>query len=141
MRTRKAEREAAAKGAALLDERMPGWHARIDLDRLDLADGKQCVLGQLFPEPITVTRWQEYGHLSLDSALTGLTGLDRESKIKFMSAEVCVSNYEAGRIVLDVTQSPGEFGFDVHEDNDERHSTRYSGLDLAWADEVRRRQT
>lgn len=33
-------------GAALLDERLPGWAAMIDLRRLNLASCKQCVLGQ-----------------------------------------------------------------------------------------------
>jgi hypothetical protein len=36
-----------ARGAALLDEREPGWWQRIDLDRLDLRSPCRCVLGQL----------------------------------------------------------------------------------------------
>jgi hypothetical protein len=39
--------ERVAKGAALLDEREPGWDARIDLGRLALTDCGDCVLGQL----------------------------------------------------------------------------------------------
>src|SRR5258708_35896283 len=46
----------AARGAALLDERMPGWAQRIDVGRLDLADGCNCVLGQLFTEYYLATR-------------------------------------------------------------------------------------
>ena len=52
-----AAMEAAARGAALLDERVPGWHDQIDLDRLDLSLGYQyrrggsassaCILCQL----------------------------------------------------------------------------------------------
>jgi hypothetical protein len=35
-------------GAALLDEKFPGWDAKIDVNLLDLTDCSWCVLGQLF---------------------------------------------------------------------------------------------
>ena len=35
-------------GVALLDEKVPGWFERIDLDRLDMDSCARCVLGQLF---------------------------------------------------------------------------------------------
>jgi hypothetical protein len=35
------------RGAALLDERLPGWAKQIDLTILDLSSGCDCVLGQL----------------------------------------------------------------------------------------------
>jgi len=35
-------------GAALLDERLPGWRDHIDPNTLELADGCNCILGQLF---------------------------------------------------------------------------------------------
>ena len=34
------------RGAAFLDERLPGWRKRIRLDELDLSSGCNCVLGQ-----------------------------------------------------------------------------------------------
>ncbi|CAN5629188.1 hypothetical protein BH23BAC4_BH23BAC4_14930 [soil metagenome] len=37
----------AQRGAAYLDEVDPGWHTRLDLSTLELADGAGCVLGQL----------------------------------------------------------------------------------------------
>lgn len=40
--------ERIERGAALLDERRPGWEAEIDLDRLNLASSTDCVLGQLW---------------------------------------------------------------------------------------------
>jgi hypothetical protein len=40
--------ERVARGAALLDEREPGWWQRIDLSKLDLASTCRCVLGQLW---------------------------------------------------------------------------------------------
>lgn len=36
------------RGVELLNEKSPGWHSKIDLDRLDMADRDDCVLGQLF---------------------------------------------------------------------------------------------
>jgi hypothetical protein len=38
-----------AKGVALLDEKWPGWHERINLDTLDIGSSCDCVIGQLYP--------------------------------------------------------------------------------------------
>lgn len=35
-------------GVALLDEKQPGWHERVNLDTLDLDVGARCVVGQVF---------------------------------------------------------------------------------------------
>ena len=48
-----AARGRAAQGAALLDDRDPGWASRVDPGALALGDGAACVLGQL---------WGEYRH-------------------------------------------------------------------------------
>lgn len=40
-------RERVARGAALLDEKRPGWAERIDLPTLSMASDCMCVLGQL----------------------------------------------------------------------------------------------
>ena len=37
------------RGAALLDAEQPGWAPRIDVVRLNMTSGSECVLGQLFP--------------------------------------------------------------------------------------------
>ena len=42
------KREAVKRGAQLLDELVPGWHRRIDLERLEMTDINLCILGQLF---------------------------------------------------------------------------------------------
>lgn len=42
-----AARVRAGSGAAYLDEVGPGWHTRLNPATLELADGAQCVLGQL----------------------------------------------------------------------------------------------
>lgn len=36
------------RGVALLDEKVPGWHQRIDVETLDVNLCSKCVLGQLF---------------------------------------------------------------------------------------------
>jgi hypothetical protein len=45
--TTDAERRVAA-GAALLDTARPGWPALVDLNVLDIADWRSCILGQLY---------------------------------------------------------------------------------------------
>jgi hypothetical protein len=39
--------ERIQRGAALLDEKAPGWRQRVDLDRLEMSECTTCVLGQL----------------------------------------------------------------------------------------------
>ena len=38
--------ERAGRGAALMDERCPGWLDGIDLTRLDIASSRWCIAGQ-----------------------------------------------------------------------------------------------
>jgi hypothetical protein len=40
--------ERVAKGAALLDDKKPGWAERIDLGKLQMHSCYECILGQLF---------------------------------------------------------------------------------------------
>lgn len=42
--------ERVERGAALLDEKQPGWAARIDLSTLDIGAQYQCVLGQIYDD-------------------------------------------------------------------------------------------
>ncbi len=39
--------ERVARGVALLDEKMPGWVDRIDVDTLEISSIRHCVVGQL----------------------------------------------------------------------------------------------
>lgn len=39
---------AAAKGAALLDQKMPGWYQLFNLHILSMSKCSKCILGQLF---------------------------------------------------------------------------------------------
>jgi hypothetical protein len=38
------------RGASFLDEEKPGWFNLIDLDKLNMGDGSDCVIGQLFKD-------------------------------------------------------------------------------------------
>jgi len=40
-------RERVARGAALLDEKIPGWFRSVDVDTLQISSCHLCVLGQL----------------------------------------------------------------------------------------------
>lgn len=40
--------ERAAAGATMLDERVPGWHDKIDLTTIEIVSGTRCILGQLY---------------------------------------------------------------------------------------------
>jgi hypothetical protein len=42
--------EKAQRGAKLLDEMKPDWVQNIRLETLDIRDGSECVLGQIFGE-------------------------------------------------------------------------------------------
>jgi len=44
---RKSARKAVERGVAVLDARMPTWFKKITLKTLDLADGCNCIAGQL----------------------------------------------------------------------------------------------
>lgn len=46
----KSIQDRVASGVALLDQRVPGWVDRINVDRLDMASNVSCVLGQLFSD-------------------------------------------------------------------------------------------
>jgi hypothetical protein len=117
---------SVAAGAALLDEKRPGWFHLIDLERLHLSSTEQCVLGQLFDESITVARWQTYGFDSLEEAVAeGLWNPE---------TEICVSNFEAGRRLLGLKDREiFEHGFDSE-------NCEYARLDELWAEAVSERQ-
>lgn len=49
--------EQITRGAALLDQRGPvGWRDRLDLAKLELANGNRCVLGQLYGTTVRRSR-------------------------------------------------------------------------------------
>ncbi len=38
--------DAVARGVALLDEKVPGWRERIDIETLDIESPQRCIVGQ-----------------------------------------------------------------------------------------------
>lgn len=59
-------------GAQLLDKLVPGWHKRIDLERLNMVDINLCILGQLFGYEVELALgkelypdlWEKYNGLA-----------------------------------------------------------------------------
>lgn len=63
--------ERVALGAALLDERRPGWWERTDVVRLNMSDACNCMLGQEFQRELT----QQDRELELSPYAIGIIGL------------------------------------------------------------------
>lgn len=76
--------EEVKAGMELLDQEVPGWREKIDLDSLDLSDCYECILGQVF------------GHFN-----------------------------EGRRMIAEVDNDPGKYGFDCHP-------TGYEFLTQIW---------
>lgn len=76
--------ERVEKGAALLDQRVPGWDQQIELYRLSIASIYNCILGQLYGD-------YGYGYRALNLGYEGCTCIQ------------CQTNPSPGL--------PGEFGF------------------------------
>lgn len=143
------ELNAAAKGADLLDEQMPGWADRINLSILELEDKTMCVLGQLFDEPRTMPRWEKAHYSSIEDWCDHYRYTsDPEARIQGLE-QVCVANYDLGVITLreaKVTRPMVNYGFDAeyqhYSDDDEasENLTTYAGLDEAWTHLITDRQ-
>jgi hypothetical protein len=103
--------ERVERGAALLDERRPGWLDLIDLDRLDLTSGCDCVAGQ--------AGGGEPGGYTETLAILGLSAGDDEIEHGF-DAEA------------DVDLPVGEFSAAI--------SREYAALTEAWRDLITRRR-
>jgi hypothetical protein len=121
------------RGAALLDERIPGWDQRIDLDTLRIADSGQCVLGQLYTESRDVPMWV---YCECESpAKYQRTYPDADPDVI-----VCIANYAAGRVLLGLDDAGcAENGFlDLTTGLGRRK--QYDRLDEAWAQLIRERR-
>lgn len=42
------ESQSVSEAAAFLDEKLPGWHLKIDVNKLDMQLGTRCILGQCY---------------------------------------------------------------------------------------------
>jgi hypothetical protein len=134
-------RLAVKRGAALLDEQRPGWWMVIDLDELRLNRTNECVLGQLFAEPVTMPRWRAYGHDSLDGFVAQFASMTPGWAETEGSYEVCEANYAAGKVLLGLNDDACvEHGFLRKEPDLGVQRSAYAALDVAWADVVLERR-
>lgn len=127
-------------GAVLLDQKMPGWHEKIDPGTLDLHSKQQCVLGQLFTESHSMPNWKRYEYASLEQSLA-MSGFTDAKELKrereFMETVTCTANYDAGRVILGLNETDtiahgfNHSGFDNYSE--------WARLDEAWLDEVKAR--
>lgn len=89
-----------ARGVALLDEKLPGWDRRIDLDKLDLASPCNCVLGQTWDEqsddpddPYFLHASRLFGRLDVQEEVahgfnsTHVLGVEAVSEMNTLTAE------------------------------------------------------
>lgn len=101
-----------AQGMALLDEKMPGWAERIDLERLDIASGTHCVAAQLSGED----NYYRGFHL------LGITGRDRFEH-GFMAESTCECCNDGLTLPLGYNQD-----------------TAYATLTRLWREAIEQRQ-
>jgi hypothetical protein len=126
---RMAAAAAVGRGAALLDAKMPGWWHKINLRTLDLANGNQCVLGQVFAEPRQVSRWRRLGYSTLAETVRAYGRVYSRSQL---TQRICTANYDLGRAVLMLDDKQIiEAGFNAGTHGDDVYVS-YSLLDNAW---------
>ncbi len=97
------EQMLAEKGANLLDEKEPGWHNEIDINKLDIASCKDCVLGQLGQKYVTDCYFshmsERLGFLVGDFATSigdlGYYGFAHNDNLKFDFTRSLKENYAA----------------------------------------------
>lgn len=108
----------AARGAAWLDRKCPGWEDRISLDVLNLADADMCVLGQT----ATCILGPEAYRRDEEGELYGYWRVHRAERWTVRGDEqVCL-------------------GFDVpHGGTFAEGDTRYEMLTIAWRQLIRER--
>ena len=102
--------ERVAKGAALMDEKVPGWERKIDTASLDMGQCPRCVIGQV---------------LGINETLPYLYQMSEFAE-KCQSLGLEFGGYDDNGIE--------DHGFDVSDDDDE-----YAVLGTAWLAEIARR--
>lgn len=61
---------AVKRGIKFLDENVPDWHDRVDVQKLDLGSCQECILGQLYGS--FDDGYRELGLSTIESAELGL---------------------------------------------------------------------
>lgn len=97
-----------ARGVALLDEKLPGWDQRIDLDALDIGNACNCILGQTWDEhpddyddPYFMHSAWIFGRLDqVRDAGYGFTVDARHQSVREIDAEIADLTAEFKRVIL-----------------------------------------
>lgn len=71
--------ERVSRGAALLDEKVPGWAHRINVDTLDVESGTDCIVAQLFGDYLNGINALGLSFMSDDDAAHGYNSTFDES--------------------------------------------------------------
>ena len=111
--------ERVKRGAALLDEKDPGWWGAIDLGKLDLRSKCDCVLGQLGAQRFGTT---------LHPYIDGLSEIARLSPLR------------APDYGFDTGIDPDDYEHGSVEDGEEAVRREFASLTEAWRDLITRRQ-
>ena len=61
------QRESVTRGARLLDEKVPGWYRRVNLETLHMRDCSLCMLGQLFGHDVETALGAEVFGLPIET--------------------------------------------------------------------------
>ena len=117
-----------ARGARWLDEVVPDWWKRIDVDNLDLSDGYECICGQLFREEGAARKESGYNYAwnsLFAQANAWITGL-----VKSLDPDATADEIEERRAKV-----AASLGFD----NWDRRN-HYSALQREWKKVIKSRQ-
>ncbi len=129
MRNNAATR-AVKRGARLLDNVLPGWEKRVEIDRLSIASTCNCVLGQVY-RGVAPNERSGYGAAAGDATWRDLSGVNKRTKL--------------GRSLFAMREKlakkrPRYYGFDADTMNRSgMGSYWYMDLDTEWKREIERR--
>lgn len=97
-------------GIAFLDEKVPGWREKIDMNRLELNNSNNCILGQLFDNG-DANSWE--------------SGFDRGCEE--LSLQACYCCREEGTLY-----TATEFGFNIGPDDENHTYSAFDALQTEW---------
>lgn len=128
--------ERVRRGAALLDEKYPGWADRIELDRLDLGSCTTCVLGQLYQDQdIEAYGWEDDDEDEPDNYDKGvhLLGLGRENTTQGIESEETTDP---------IPESPQWYGFNlINPYTTAIRDGNFKKLQACWIAEIEARRS
>jgi len=79
--------ERIERGAAFLDEKVPGWREKIDLDKLDIRASSHCVVGQATDDYFANVEDSWFGEDFYDAAVAHGFEWDLDDDAEDLTAE------------------------------------------------------